>query len=578
METMKLLVVLLLFGCAGFAEPAILHAQIQSAAFDPNCYQPQIGVDIDTIMGSYNGQMLGGGLINIGPSPDNPGGPGRLMMYGLPGTLGDSSAALLNVGPNFNYRNLDITTMLGFKPKNPIMGHFRSPKFMDMLLMGIGQPFNLPRIYWQQADGTFDSSEYTSLIPDTNKPGYLSYDFDFLNPAYHAYLSSDSVEDIIMLTPAFGNSVIADMFRGGSKLFQPGDTVLPDEQAFFDSLKNFPSSGYRTFQGDFRGTGREDLIILSVDTAESLRFYRNDTPFTLRGFVHQSKYDTLFNGPSVAWLRPGDWSVSNSVRMRNGSPESLVLTIDSAFLQGDWQELRFFQGGADFGTRQLLLDSSKVIHEPRFFDGGNFRMSGWGGSPRDCGDMTGSGDHVLCVGGGFGYDAEFYTFYALGNSFDEKVDMYIPETNVGGGVPDTATLDGDRLQDVVIGAPDLPWLTDNGMNFRGSLLFIHGTDKIPHTILSEVQEALLHPAPANDPFSVTETRNGTMLHIHPWHGIFSNSTAVLHDMLGRVVTTATESYPLTDWDIPIPAHPSGGYVLTVSSNGETFTYKFALLQ
>src|SRR5207237_6957968 len=86
------------------------------------------------IMGSQNGQMLGSGLINIGPSPENPDGLGRLMMYGLPGTLGDSSAALLSVGPNFDPHNLDITKMLGFKPHGPIFGHFLSKQFLDMLL------------------------------------------------------------------------------------------------------------------------------------------------------------------------------------------------------------------------------------------------------------------------------------------------------------------------------------------------------------------------------------------------------------------------------------------------------------
>jgi len=559
------------------APPVESNAQISSNAFDPNCYQPQLGVDIDTIMGSYNGQMLGGGLINIGPSPDNPGGPGRLMMYGLPGTLGDSSAGLLNVGPNFNYRNLNIFAMLGFKPKNPIPGHYRSMNFTDLLLLPTGNGFSLPRIYWQKQGG-FDSSYYTTLLPDERlRHGYAGT-FDEINPPYHARLESDTAEDIVMFYTYYPR-VISSFFRGGANLFHPGDTISPSDTLLFDTLPNYPSSGYRTFQGDFRGTGREDFVGCVVDTSVNLYVYLNNRPFTLQAFSEALKHDTLFTIRSEPWLRPGDFSPVKAIHLRNNDPESLVIVIDSAAGTTDvGQQLRIYRGGPQFGMRRLSFDSLPTIHAPVFFDGGNFRLSGWGAPIVDCGDMTGTGDHVLYVGGGFAHDAEFYTFYVLGNSFDEKVDMYISQTNDGEGVADTATLDGDRLQDVVIGAPDLPWLTDNGMNARGSLLFVHGTDKIPHNIASVIREEKAHPEHEAEPFSVSQSADGRMILLHAWHGMYQHSTATLHDVLGRVVVTAEESEPLIDWRIPIPDHPSGAYIFTILTENKVFTYKLAMLR
>ena len=571
----------LVLGLSAAADSA--SAQIQSAAFDPNCYQPQIGVDIDTIMGSYNGQGLGDGLINIGPSPNDSGGPGRLMMYGLPGTLGDSSAGLLNVGSNFDFRNLDITAMLGFKPQNPIFGHFRSMKFNDLLLLPTGNGFSLPRIYWQKQGG-FDSSYYTTLLPDERlRHGYAGT-FDEINPPYHARLESDTCEDLVMFYTYYPR-VISTFFRGGANLFHPGDTISPNDTLFFDTIPNFPSSGYRTFQGDFRGTERECLVIM--DRKSNLLCYPNDSAFALESFMRALKQDTLFASWSDPWLQhgapgdPGYFGTQHCIcRMRNGTPQSLVFAFDSAILSpGEVGEARIIEGNASFGSSSLTLESALTIHAPEFFDGGNFRMSGWGLSLADCGDMTGSGDHVLGVEGNFGEDESFYTFYVLGNSFDEKVDMYVQMGDYGGvSSMDSATLDGDRLQDVVIGTPSLPSLIENGLQARGSLLFIHGTDKIPHKLASVIREEEAHPKHQGDPFSVSQSADGSTMLIHAWHGVFLHSTATLYDLLGRSIGSWEETSPKIDWRISIPSHPAGAYVLAVTTDDKVFTYNVAMLK
>jgi hypothetical protein len=61
-------IVLLLALLSGHA-----FSQVLSTAFDPHCYQPQIGVPgvIDTIMGGKANQGLGGTLIGIGPGPNS---------------------------------------------------------------------------------------------------------------------------------------------------------------------------------------------------------------------------------------------------------------------------------------------------------------------------------------------------------------------------------------------------------------------------------------------------------------------------------------------------------------------------
>ncbi len=585
MRNLRMWVFLLVW--AGAASPVALRAQINSPAFDPHCYQPVIGTPgvIDTIMGA-NGQGLGQGLINIGPSPNDTGGPGRLMMYGMPGTLGDSSAAILTVGPNFNPANLNITKMLGFKPDNPIMGHFRSSQYMDMLVRteSTNPEFHLPRIYWQKDDGTYDSSFCTTLLPDADLYRYIDPTYlEGLNPPYHAHLTSDSVEDIVILYLQGDGITLADsenacLFIGGANLFHPGDTVLPDSKAFFDSTKNVtPGSAFLVNIGDFRGTGREDMVGL-FNSSRNMLFYSNDTPFTLDKFITALKTDTLFSIYSApSWVNPAYFGlVPTTIRMHDGGSQSFIFLLDSAYLQGDWAQARIFEGGPTFGSHPFTFDNTLTIHTPALFDGGNFRESGWGLDVADCGNMAGTGDHVLGVTGNFGDDGSFFTFYVLGNSFDEKVDMYFAEYPYGGGTIDTATLDGDNLQDIAIGAPAFPALITNGMQYNGSVLFVHGSHQIP--AVGQSVATAVPQQETTDPFSVTQSADGNTLFVHAWHGMFVHATAILHDILGRAIVTAEETHPLIDWQMPIPPHAAGAYVLTILTDDKVYTYKLALLQ
>jgi len=559
------------------AVPGVSYAQISSGAFDPHCYQPVIGTPgvIDTIMGAENGQRLGQGLINIGPSPEDTAGPGRLMMYGLPGTLGDTSAALLTVGSNFDPTNINITKMLGFKPQNPVMGYFRSEQFIDMLLTGDNNPFMLPRIYWQKGDGTFDTSNYTTLLPDPRMK-HIYVDplyFEGLNPPYHAHLTSDSTEDIIILTVnARGDSEMACLFRGGSKLFQPGDTILPDAQAFFDSTKNF--NNLLTYQGDFRGTGKTDLVV--HDVTPNLFFYANNEPFSLHQFVATLKTDTLFAASTDPWFNPRISAQRISIlQMRQGGPESLLFYLDSAVgTPGVSDQIRIFLGGPQFGSQRETFEDALTIHSPSYFDGSNFFEASWGfANPIvDCGDVAGIGDHVLCVPGNWAGDGSYFTFYVLGNSFDEKVDMYFAEYPYGGGTIDTATLDGDNLQDIAIGMPAYPDLITNGNQYNGSVLFVHGSHKIPAVNQSvksaESQQGSLWVAQSKDNRSI-------MAHL-PEDAIDGELCKfIIRDILGRTVFESEERAK-ESVRFQLPALPEGAYFLEVQAGEKVFEIKLIL--
>ena len=185
-------------------------------AFDPKCYVPTIGnaSEIDTIYGASEDNNLGAAMLNIGTKPGD--SYGRIMCKLLP--KGAMGASIFTTGPTFDLHKLDIIGNFNIDPSDIIRrGHFRSPKYSDILWGckdGCLQP---ARIYWQDDEGNYDSSRYTILA--TPLPGKSYTDYSPMIP-YSSHILSDSVEDIIYMAVIADNDSMRGLpyllyFQGG---------------------------------------------------------------------------------------------------------------------------------------------------------------------------------------------------------------------------------------------------------------------------------------------------------------------------------------------------------------------------
>ena len=549
----------------------VSRAQIHSAAFDPNCYQPTIGTPgvIDTIMGSRKGQQLGGGLINIGPSPDNPGGPGRLMFSGLTGEVnlnGGTSYSAVTMGPSFDPHKMTVAQFKGFLPGSTLVfGHFRSKQYLDIYSAdSSGSVRRRPRIYLQTAEGNYDTSLYSTLdFPRKILGGAGSQTLP-----YHAYLTSDTVEDLVILyayhTDFIHDTLFYAHFVGGTGQFQDGQKVLPTEEIYFDSAHNFNhmwSSPDVCYVADFRGTGRLDCV--ATNNSGDLFFYKNDPPFSLSTFV-SAMHDTLLSVEQD--LRIGkagthEWAyygIAMPAYHNSGGAADMIFLLDSGRAYNSAQ-LRIFRGGPTFGSHLLTIDSADfILRCPTSYDSNSFYDEAWPQSITDCGDMTGTGNNVLCVGG-MGLTVGLYNFYVLGDAIDDKIDMYFGEGYAWGSA-DTCTLDGDGLQDIAIGAPQFN-SEASADDARGTVLFVHGSRKIPVRLNREV---IRKTNPALEG-RLTVSPNPCARHtVVTWESACSGSVHLrLRDLLGKEVFEETRATTgdLESFSLDLPPLVNGDYFL-----------------
>jgi hypothetical protein len=284
--------------------PALAAAQAGSAAFDPNCYFPRIGVpgEIDTIYGSYDGQGLGDGMMNIGPSDGDPYGKMRCILNGNYADTGIVDS-VFTTGPSFNLHHLNTKGTFPFQITR--RGHFRSPRYLDILSFEITKRGDtIPyRIYWQDEQGNFDTNRYTDLR--ANLKGYIVYDYSWMLP-YSSQFSSDTVEDIIATVAALKNDTGTHFnsfmlyFKGGEQLKQKGmvafsDSIVPiGDPITFGGLLH----GIGGIQADFRGVGRNDLLL--EDEYHNCFYYKNDGHFSFDSFIYSILHDTIY----ANWQNP----------------------------------------------------------------------------------------------------------------------------------------------------------------------------------------------------------------------------------------------------------------------------------
>ncbi len=550
-----------------FAFSGVARSQVSSTAFDPNCYFPRIGVpgEIDTIYGGKWLENLGAGLVNLGPN--------------INGTYGeiafaDSSAGLsvFKSWPDFSLHKLRKTRNLYLSQyyRNYQFGHFHSTKYLDILATDDGGR-NPARIYWQDDKGEYDSTRYTILLSPIQGKTYN--DYSSMRPSYLPNLSSDSIQDIIsMIVIADSNETGKSylLYFKGESLRNQAKTAYADSTAFFDIGQRV------TVSGDFRGTGRIDMIaadnyVKFGQNYHNLFYYRNDPPFSMSRLLNSLKYDTLF----AQWQNPNNYNNLNAITMSALSKQSGDSSNDFLlFFATDYgrpqaiEEFRIFRGGKDFGSNRWTADSAAfVLHAPYYYDP-NYHALAFGYGLKDCGHMTGTKNHVLYIeglldGGFYGY--EF--FYVLGDAIDDKVDMFIGPIGNGGGASnqvDTIVADNDNLQDIIMGESGFGL---DAADAHGSIYVIHGSRKIPErtrtvsTGVSGIENISIFPNPVTEgkftlDLSSIEQQN---LKVELW------------DLLGRKVYSEYigEAFIRQFYSIFIPSLSSGTYILEII--GKKFT-------
>ena len=556
---------LMLLAWAGAACPALLCAQISSSAFDPNCYQPRIGVpgEIDTIYGGHDGQGLGQYQFSPGPGPNSP--YNRVFLSGYMNN--PNGWDILTGGPGFNLHDLNPPKASFFPKYGGYIGHFHSPKLLDL--------YSQDRIYWADDNGNYDSSRFTGLGYHQRGPNNYEYrSFDF--SPYIAHMTSDSVDDLVLCYttdwyPAKGTDTQWVVhFTGGAEIFKPGDTVLNDDATFFSSLSDRETfnAGRAGVAGDFRGIGREDFIAAGGDSGGTLFYFHNDHPFSLARFTDAMRKDTFYTrwqNPEIP-VPPGGapyWILQAS-RVFPRAKSDLTMDLIGSFARkddpGGNPSINFFRGGSNFGSKRILAnDTTLCIRCPIYYD--NTWDIAFGGGVQFCGDMTGTGNPVVVSGGEEpGYSHSF--FYVLGEAADPLVDMYIGQYYgaVGG---DTITADGDLLEDLIQGN-SFYRTQGGGQAGVGTIQVIHGSKKIP---------VALNPLFANVTKAV---QSGDSIQIAPnpcsthtvvtWESSCSGAVELqLYDVMGRQVyqerrpTTGT----LESFSLDLPKLPNGEYFLVL---------------
>ena len=486
------------FLLASFLGLTALHAQsFRSAALDSDCYFPVLGdpAELDTICGSVAGQGLGRFVKNLGLLPD--GRSGRMFLSNLDPELGDQGPwDRVPTGPVFDLHHLEASLQKfpsrGTVP-NFTLAHFRNRAYLDVFVPETW------RIYWADTLGNYDTTRYTQLSSHLkgDREWYMKI-FGFGNSeAYVAPMTDDTLSDVVVAlytdwTDASKDTAFLLLFRSTSLHGQ--DTAFEDTSCvLFPTVKNNP---YRNiFQGDFRGSGRDDLVIYTQAVQgwpgtnnNDFFYFRNDPPFSLTRLATAIVSDTLM----AAWQIFDSLSTPSVPDFRvEFSMRALPKSIDDR--SQDWMpvfptishpdnEILIFRGGPDFGTHRLTLDSAAFrIPPPGTYDNAAFGGLVWpdGLGLADAGDMTGTGNRVLYVpaadaAGDFWQEM----FYVTGAALDDKIDMYQGPAP-GSAFGDTLTANGDRREDWLSGRPGM--VAPNGRS-SGSLWLYYGSSKIPvHT-------------------------------------------------------------------------------------------------
>jgi hypothetical protein len=555
----------------------VARAQVSSSAFDPQCYQPTVGDPgvIDTIYGSRDKQYLGGDLFNVGPRYGE--SYGRIMTDGFQKDTSNFSS--VRTGPAFNIHKLQVEKNMNFTQSNhPIFGHFHSPHLTDLLIQN--------QIYWSDDSGNYDENRSSFLTFRSHGDSNYGPNFGELGP-YVAYLTSDSLQDIVIGCTSSWQKTRPDtgyimLFKGSKSFAAGGKFVYPDSELAAPYLTGIGARG--CLAGDFRGSGKEDCIAYEV--LNNLYFYKNEGPFSLQKFSDAIQFDTLYSRSDNPQMKPNisSWTVGFPLKaFAKASWDKSVDFFGSVLTTDDKNGAQlFFRGGRDFGSKRLFLDSVDfVMHSPRYLDN-HWQNLSWADEIWNCGDMTGTGNTVICAhGSDDGSATNFYYFYVLGRAMDEKVDMYYSMSNYGTGYIDTLVADRDSLQDIINGlvifTSDDDRLLHNWWGV-GSLQVIHGSKQIPVHISAKYGVASGH----NSTSVLSVYPNPIRNHFQADFRLRESGNALLRifDLLGREVYreifrgTAGEQVKR----VQLPRLANGVYQLLIERGPEQLRTKIVIAE
>ncbi|HET6402160.1 MAG TPA: T9SS type A sorting domain-containing protein [Candidatus Kapabacteria bacterium] len=551
MKRLRSLVFLLVW--AAFGAPGMGYAQnppFQNPSLDSNCYFPQIGnsSEMDTLSGTAEGQEIGALVVkNLGPKPD--GSYGSILIDNLvppppPNPNTNYTFSQFATGRNFNLHQLnqqrqrlnpDPDWWSGFD--NPRFIHFRDRAHLDLFVPE-------RTIYLADDAGNYDSTRFVTLLSSLHGVLPNNY-FENFMPAYAARLTNDTLDDIVTGIITAWNDPTKDttfllLFKGRPNI-KGGDMIYEDTSCqLYPNLINNP---YRmSIEGDFRGTGREDLIS-AIDSSPGmpgrygdLFFYANDPPFTLEKLAFALNYDTLLTGwqnphlaRSTGALVPFPAPVFPNHAKDHIADLIFSIQIDTEFALNPYVgDLYFFRCGPGFGSHRITIDSAAyIIKCPKIFSN-----TYWPLDITDAGDMTGTGNHVLYTAAGvtgYAWDA----FFVMGAALDDKIDIY-NRYEWSSRAGDTLTANDDSLEDFLEPLTD-PNYQGGTPSTVGTLWLYYGSKQIPVRLNPKFADVRSIPQKngAAIEFSPNPVTSGWSVATIVWPEA-ENAEYSVYDMLGRL--------------------------------------------
>jgi hypothetical protein len=574
--------VIKLFAFTGFivAAPSLLRAQsnppFKNPSLDSNCYFPQIDLpgEIDTIVGDSANAGIGAYIHNLGPQ--HGGLPGNLLIQGS--GVFDQVAT----GPTFDLHDLKIKAkdVLNLDLQSIYFGHFHNSSAVD-IFTNEGWI-----IYWADDNGNYDRTHSTHLKTNVLGNAINGKQGEFV--AYIAHLTSDTIDDIVLGYGTSNTNVFEDSLY--LVLYKGGDSLASMDTAYEDTSANFGlvNDDYYTVQGDFRGSGRDDLLIVNIlfsqINQDNVYFYQNDPPFSLQHLAQVIGRDTLWTSKdnkvmkdsAYAWLFPPENAIVMHLLPKKTGDNSVDLAAWIPTTNDSNNSIFIFRGGPDFGSHRITIDSvAYVITPPKL----GYEI--WPSGFVDAGDMTGTGNHVLYTEGGSTGSGRYsdQNYYVTGQALDNKIDIFYKNSLTGNG--DTLTANSDSLEDMLLGWPYY------GDSTNGTIWLMYGSKEIPVHLnpqFADVKEIPLDNG-AGITFAPNPITKSWSVATIIWPQAESAEYEV-YNIMGSIVDKGTirmsvgenEQTSAEQIRINFPSLPNGTYVFVVHGESHEATTKVTIMR
>ncbi len=492
-------------------------------------YMHRIGKNANEYLGQY---VTGIGDFNKDGKPD------VAVSKGKP----DESPGISLTGIwDISNKNDTIPTKI-FQGQNLTIGDINNDGIDDIItakLITKHTEFDTVFIYLGTANG-IDTIPDVILQNKTSGEDYLGYVMAIGD------INGDTINDLVITAPQFvGKSGTVYIFFGRST-FIP----VPDLTIVGDSIHD--GFGYRCKIGDVNNDHKSDLIIAGARQPQS---GSQDAYDFLNIYYGGETFDTLldlqFNG------RHGRMSFGGvEIMDANGDGKTDLLwgNKDSSYRH----LVRIY-----FGKSQLDTIPDLILRKPTF-------SSDFGSSIANAGDMDGDGYNDIAIGdyGAF-QNSGFVFIYRGGRALDTLWDAGKGRTDgskFGFDISSIGDINGDGLSDIIIGAPEYAFGTNQG--YFGIFLGdrkITDVKETPSQILPEI--ATLEQNYPN-PFNPTTELRYNISNI-------SNVTLKIYNILGEEIATLVNEkkspgvYTLP-WNASTMHNGIYFYRLTAFTNGGKF--------